>query len=206
MDEGLKEMMDKHYRKLEIQATDNIIRKIYEENLTENFHAQKFGGKLQQLFNETIELKKIRHARDKKDYYGFFTFSFREGTKLDEATKFINKVVSKSWMDEWYYTYEQRGETNTEAGKGLHIHLLFKRVLKPSHTNREIYNTFKHLTDIKESILFKTAFKYYPKKFKEDKIDYMSGKKWDDDKHQKTIIDKYFRDINSLELLYSYNI
>lgn len=201
----LVEEMNYHYDKIKRRAYDEVIKRIYMDELLMHLEKGEYGGQVQKVYNEVKAYKQEKEESKKKDYYGFFTFNFKPSITLLDVQNFIGKLISKTWLSEWYYTIEQRGETLDELGKGIHIHFLFKRNIKPSHTNREIYNTFKKYTDTPQEIIFKTAFKYYPKKFLNDKLDYMTGKKWDEDKLQKVIMDKEFRKKNNLNIIYKYN-
>lgn len=208
MEEEKKQLineMNKHYEKIKQRAYDEVIKKIYMDELWRHLEKGEYGGQIQKVYNENKAYNLEKEEAKKKDYYGFFTFNFKPSITLSQVQNFISKLLSKKWLDEWYYTIEQRGENLDELGKGIHIHFLFKRNKKPSHTNREIYNTFKKYTDTPEQIIYNTAFKYYPKKFLNDKLDYMTGKKWDEDKLQKVIMDKEFREKNNLNIIYKYN-
>lgn len=120
--------------------------------------------------------------------------------KLDDFLSKLSKASSKVWIKNWYYNIEQRGETLENAGQGLHSHFLiipnkYKRI---SQVRDEFRSTFKGMIGNPRCIDVKS----YPLNLFQDKLDYLEGKKWDDDKQTKIAVDNYFREKNKLLLLY----
>lgn len=130
----------------------------------------------------------------------FITFNFKPDTSLNTIQKLISNVTRKKWMRNYYYNYEQRGESMSELGKGIHVHLIVKDLPKRmSEVCRECYNTVKNYVGNKKHVNIKLT----KDEFVQDKIDYIKGIKWDSEKDLKIKFDKIFREKNNLELYYS---
>jgi hypothetical protein len=80
----------------------------------------------------------------------FITINPRPDIELSTFIKTMNKFISKIWIEDYIYVYEQRGTTEEESGKGFHAHiLLWKPDNKKSHeVIRETKNTFKNICSI----------------------------------------------------------
>jgi len=80
----------------------------------------------------------------------FITINPRPDIELSTFIKTMNKFISKIWIEDYIYVYEQRGTTEQESGKGFHAHiLLWKPDNKKSHeVIRETKNTFKNICSI----------------------------------------------------------
>lgn len=65
-----------------------------------------------------------------------------EGTDINIFLKKIEKCTNKKWVKHFMYCVEWR-----DMDKGLHCHIRLETRVpkKPSHIQRECYNTFKHL-------------------------------------------------------------
>jgi len=159
---------------------------------------------LTKLYKEIKKLKDEKSKESDTKYLGFFTFNFSPEITLEQVFICMNKIISKKWFIEYSYTIEQRGESLDELGKGLHVHLLFNRNQKrPSECVRECYNTFSKYTGITFTIFNQKCCKFYPLEYYQDKIQYMSGEKWEQDKMKKVEMDKEFRRINDIKVLYT---
>jgi len=127
------------------------------------------------------------------------TINPKEGTSPATVLKLCDNIVKKTWIKKAWYTLEQRGKTSTEMGKGIHIHMLLTEHSKPkSHIHREILNTVKNY--VGNSMHVKVQD--YPHTFLEDKLDYIFGKKWDEEKNLSIEVDKIWRAENNLENYY----
>lgn len=137
----------------------------------------------------------------KKESIFWITINPKSDVKLNEFLIKLKKASTKAWIDQFYYNIEQRGETIEEAGKGLHSHFLIKAKTykKISHARDEFYNTFKNMVGNPKHVDVKS----YPLSMMQDKLDYLQGKKWDDEKQTKVAVDNYFREKNKLLLLYT---
>ncbi len=159
---------------------------------------------LRARYSENQTLKDRVNQKISKNYLGFFTFNFKPGTTLAQIEKCMAKMITKKWLTKWWYCYEQRGESIETAGDGLHIHFLFYRGTKrPGCAKSEILTTYNHLQGRPFRKVMDSDLLFYPFEFLKDKLAYMTGQKWDEDKKQKTVIDKYWRSENKIKNLYS---
>lgn len=113
-----------------------------------------------------------------------------------EFQTLVSKMVSKVWMTEYVYVYEQRGITQEELGKGFHLHAIIKKPAdkKPSHCIRELSSTFKKCCDTSNFHFFQVKFIDLPEK--DRKMEYILGTKESTDENQKDIkqaMDKLWR-------------
>ena len=127
---------------------------------------------------------------------------------INDFKKLNTKLLSKKWITNYLYVYEQTGKTEEEIGKGLHCHyLIYKGVKKQSDCIREIQNTVKNYIDVYDQNSWRWCnIKFIPAKFKNTKINYMLGKKRNtplhNDKEIKQYYDRVFRDQYGLEEYY----
>ncbi len=169
---------------------------------------------LQLAYNKIHDLEKQAIAERSKKLC-FYTISPRPEVKLQELQETMVRFLKKKYLQEVdvLWCYEQRGETLHEAGKGLHMHILFKKPMgkntQPSMLQNEAFNTFKGLYKLSskkhEDAIKTSAYKTYIMKYYPEKIEYMKGNKYinAEDKQNKLPIDKIFREINDLKELYT---
>lgn len=112
----------------------------------------------------------------------------------------MEKFTSRSCCIDPVYTYEQRGETEAELGKGFHSHLLFTKDSKvsPSEYKRNLESTFKDCVGNSKHIWIQ----YFPKSYHSDKLLYLQGKKWDEEKDVKIDMDILWRDLQDMKSIY----
>lgn len=174
----------------------------------------KVPSPIVELYEDNKSLLEKYKQKTSKNHIGFFTINPQPGKTEDILAllkKCLEQFLKKTWIrGEVYYTFEQRGETDSECGKGLHMHILFLRNNKrPYNAKIETYNTFKKLYGQGKSQhkTMEKDYKFYPYEFWADKIAYMDGTaKWDEDKHEKQNIDKKFREEYKLKQIYKVNI
>lgn len=140
-------------------------------------------------------LRTYEEDQKKKSY--MITINWNSNShSVEELQPVLAKVLSKKWINKYSLTHEQRGEILPLMGKGYHVHLLVQDVDKiPSQVHREVYNTVKDYVGNKKHVdvqLIKNCWL-------QDKLDYIAGKKFDSDKHQKLAIDEVFRKTYRLE-------
>lgn len=104
--------------------------------------------------------------------------------------KAVEKMVTKKWIEEYYYVYEQRGEDTVDKpiGHGYHVHCLIKRndsKTRGSEIEREIQNTASKVCDAKNPQICNFRRLLKPKDV-EHAWKYINGQKdVDDDKSYK---------------------
>lgn len=147
-----------------------------------------------QAFLSTLSVKVI------PDYY-FITVNPKPDTNLDVFLKLLANFVKRKPVLDYVYVIEQRGETIEEVGKGFHSHILVSWDPKMSKRVRQFCGeTFKRVIGCNSNKIIN--INKIPKEYYKDKIDYMTGLKWDPEKDQKIKIDLIFRQKNNILSLY----
>ncbi len=133
--------------------------------------------------------------------YCFITISPKDGTNFDEFKEKVSKYVQRQMFRKFRYVFEQRGKTESEAGKGFHAHILFKRNLdyKPSKIRVNSLNTWKNMCSCTENTF---NVKHIGEEFAKDKDEYMTGVKTGEGKDEKQAIDIIWRKANNIESVY----
>jgi len=170
---------------MEFDENRLIIREIME------WHEERRLEKLRQLHNLKIELK--------KDWY-FLTVNPAPDIKLTVFMKTVEKALKKKWITYYLMVYEQRGETEEEAGRGFHTHIIFNKGCKHCKIVSEMKNTFSKMCDCSKDNFFNLVS--IGEEEKKRKIEYLIGQKADVEKHKKQEIDIIFRERNKLKSYY----
>ncbi len=202
-----------YMNELNLSCKDTVIQRLL---IKFNNNLLKLGEHpslhIQQLYDKVQEQEHIISNGKNKNALGFFTFNFKPEITLGQAIVLMKDIINKKWLklNEYYYCYEQRGNTLETMGQGLHVHLLFKKPPKksPQHCKNECWNNFKKYCDLKEDIIFEKHFLFIPESWKQDKIEYILGNKHKDpdgSKKIKVIFDKIYREKNNIKNIYSNN-
>lgn len=134
------------------------------------------------------------------DYY-FITVNPKPDVKLDLFLKLLGNFVKRKPVVDYSYVIEQRGETEADAGVGFHAHLLVSWNRNMTKKVRQYAGeTFKRVIGSNNNNIIN--INKIPKEFWNDKLDYMNGLKWDEEKESKLKIDKIFREQNNILHIY----
>jgi len=138
--------------------------------------------------------------------YLFLTINPNPHILLGEFVSVITKMMSKTWIQNYLYVYEQRGEDEGECGKGFHFHAIIKKPTNkvPSHITRELASSANKVCDT--SCIHFFNLKNISEEEKERKIIYLTGRKADEHKHKKQEMDIPFRQRNNLLSFYNVGI
>lgn len=191
----LSERIDKILRDYDIKkrARDNVLQRQYEELY-----------RLQSLQSPTQIIKEIQTLRSSLGEKGeeisrpyiWLCVNPNSTYTFNEFQKLVSKMLSKVWLTDYVYVYEQRGITEEEMGKGFHLHAIIKKPdnKKPSHCVRELASTFKKCCDTSNYHFFQT--KMIDESEKDRKLEYILGTKQTTDENQKDLkqaMDKVWR-------------
>lgn len=94
------------------------------------------------------EIQKDRKKNPHKKYkkkdptYFFITINPIECT-ISDLTNIINIIMKRKFVNIYCYTFEQRGTTLTDIGKGKHIHLIIDKTIAKSDAIKYIHNSIK---------------------------------------------------------------
>lgn len=139
-----------------------------------------------------------------KTKYIFLTINPNSQILFREFQRCIDKLMSKPWITNYLYVYEQRGESEAEVGKGFHFHAIIEKPTNKSyqHMMRELSSTANKVCDTSNFHFYNV--KNISEEEKERKIIYITGRKADIAKHAKQDMDIIFRKNNNL--LSQYNV
>lgn len=162
---------------------------------------------MQNIFNDshTDYITKLHQA---KQYLGtlkgskgqskivWLTINPKPQISFSDFKKTVDKFLTRTFVRNVKYVYEQRGETEETMGKGFHVHILYDKdkCVSPSQMTTYIQNSFKHCVGNLKSI----DIKFYLTAIREEKEQYLLGNKWNEDKSPKLAIDIKWR--QSLQL------
>lgn len=154
------------------------------------------GTKLQEVYDTVM----VQRKSDFSCQYYFITICPYDDVRLQDFLKVIEKVLKKKWMQSYVYVIEQRQSDENQPIHGIHCHMIVQRIdIAKSDVIREVYNTCKKVVGSKQSIdvkLLKTQQEL------DIRLKYILGKKSDEEKQLKQIVDKKFRCQNGLEPYY----
>lgn len=183
-----------------------IRKSIAKNKAEEEFYLKQERLKIQLQLNASIPdyeygvmADLLQKQQEKKqdaspNYCVFVTVSPKNGSfnGFNDLRQRVEKCVSKHWVTDYAYCYEQRKTEVLDYDnplQGLHAHMLIKKnAMTPKHITREITSTLKSLKY--ECII---DFKWKKKEWIPDKIDYMRGNKDGEGKLEKTLVDKTMR-------------
>lgn len=131
----------------------------------------------------------------------FATINFKPDIGIDTVLSAAYKVSSRSFVKKYAYSIEQRGESEETMGNGIHIHFLFTTDTNRSHVVKYLYSSLKEYVGNPRHV----DVREYPLSYWDDKISYIKGDKWDDEKTLKVETDRLFRKKNNIEQYYTSN-
>jgi len=138
-----------------------------------------------------------RAARNKKIFW--VTVNPKPTMKFTDLKYLIDKFMKRSSVKNGAYTFEIRGE---ERGvyHGYHAHMLFDKAsnIAPSQIHRELSKLFK------DNVIYKAIdVRVYNHGLRSDKIAYLEGTKWDDDKQESIEATRRWRKSQKLDDYYT---
>lgn len=135
----------------------------------------------------------VNYLRDyKKGKIFFITVNPYPDVDIKTFKKLVDKFLSRSFILNEYHCFEQTGKTEKEMGKHPHFHIVFdkKNTMSPAQMLDRTYNTFKSIVGSKKSC----DVRVYDIEYKQDKIDYITGSKWDEEKQPAIQVNKIWRE------------
>jgi len=186
--------------KLRDKVQDQIYMELYKQCVYNRLSHKHGPGWLQGPYDQ---MEQIRKGDDIGTLWVTVNpQDFGEGTPVALAPA-VEDLCRKKFVQAARWTYEQRGETEETRGTGVHVHLLL--YLKENRgrldsVKRSIKSVFQHLCGNPKHIDIRTV----PDGRINDKIDYLAGKKWDEEKDGKIEQDKLWRESINLQETYNY--
>lgn len=176
---------------------DELTKRKMKKILEQEFQLQSLGtfhsGLADIIQDNALAIKELNAKRNNNGYV-FITINPRPDVSFLIFRKKIEKLVNRKMFLKYLYVYEQRGTSNTDAGKGFHAHILAQRSLdyKPSWVEKNIKNTCKGLCDVNNNKLLN--IQKIGEDFARDKKIYIMGQnKNGEGKNQKQQLDIIWR-------------
>lgn len=181
---------------------------VIEYHYTEEIYSPEYL-ELSKAIYERIDREKysylaVQESKRIKGDYLFLTINPNPHITLKEFVGIMTKLMSKPWITEYLYVFEQRGEDLGECGKGYHFHAIIKKppTKSPAHIMKELASSANKVCDTSNYHFYNC--KFMSEEEKERKIVYLIGKKADPSKWAKQEMDIPFRHNNLL--LSHYNV
>lgn len=185
-----------------MESLERVLSRHYDAYFTNLLFNEDVEGLLP-TFNKIKEMKKKQEDVDEnfKSNYSFITIAPVNTVGWLELYKQCEKFVKLKFVKQYLFVFEQRygGIPNDKykiPGDGLHAHLLIdKGDYKPSHLKRDIYRIF----DEKKNNI---KIEYRRPEHVERTQKYLIGDKQDEEKQQKQIYDRQWRQTHDIKPFY----
>lgn len=185
-----EDMFDEYRRQL-ISYKD-----LERESFTEAWDASIRSGSLLKQISRALKQREEHRVKNVKEQIFFITVNPKPDTDLRHFKKIVNAFINRSFVKNCEYQFEQTGKTMEELGKHPHVHIIIDKPadMSPAQLLARALSTFKNIIGNKQSIDIKT----YPKTYREEKLDYIHGRKWDKDKEEAVKLNQQWRIQNAL--------
>lgn len=190
------------------RARKELFVSLEKERLRLLLQLGRMDTKIQEKYDEVKKLKdELKIVSDKKDSdFVWITISPRSDVSFLSFQSVVLRILKKKWMTHYLYVYEQRGKEINEIGKLPHLHMLLRRNGKKfSEVKRELLRAIESIVDL-------DVYSAYDIRLVKDDDDnvmrlmnYILGKKKDEEKQIKQYIDDEWRKRENLEKYYSLN-
>lgn len=156
-----------------------------------------------EVFDNFIKSRKLqlRAAIKEEPEIYWVTVNPKPEAQLDLIMKCIHNFCARKAVKDYHYSFEQRGETLSECGKGIHCHILLKWDKRQNkYVKQFLIESCKRIVGSHSSSILN--IRRITSNVYQDKLDYLHGKKWDKEKDDKIKIDKIFREKNNIFDIY----
>lgn len=154
-------------------------------------------------FDGVMKLKKtaIRELVLEEPELYFITVNPKPDITLDALLKHVHNFCSRKSVRDFYYSIEQRGETEETMGTGIHSHILLKWNKKENkYIKQFLFESCKRI--VGSNIPQILNIRRITQNVYQDKLDYLNGIKWDSEKDLKIKYDIKYREKNKISPLY----
>lgn len=190
--EYLEDITETHYRLDEYSDPDldRLFKEAYDRE-----YAEKYA-----------HIQRIEEIKNKTKYIFLSINPDTANITLPEFVRCMEKMMSKAWLTNYLYVFEQRGETLADCGKGYHFHAIIEKPKNKSyvHIVRELSSTANKVCDSSNYHYFN--LENISDAEKDRKIVYITGRKADPSKWAKQDMDIPFRINNNLKSCYNVGI
>lgn len=199
---NLDVILQQKTRQLDVYFKKKALERVVVQYYTNHFNKLIMEENFEKFLPLFKEIKEDINKFEEKTNYLFINVNPAPNHSLLYFQQVIEKALKKVWIKDYCYVLEQRAETEEEAGKGFHTHIIIEKIPEKQYSQciKELGRSFSKVCDTSNYHLFSGAI------IKESDInkrrEYILGVKNDTQKHQKQIIDKYWRTENFLKTFY----
>lgn len=143
----------------------------------------------------SFKIQAILRPREEKKIF-FVTINPRPDVDLKLFKKLVANYLSRTFVQNELYSFEQTGEDVSTMGKHPHCHIIMDKVknMSPKQLQDRTYNTFKSICGNKLCC----DVRIYSGSLRQDKINYLKGLKWDESKDKASKINIVWRELNDM--------
>lgn len=157
---------------------------------------------VQMIHNEKLKLEE-EYKKFKSPFF-FITINPKPETDFNEFKSAVEDISTWCWVNKCYWVFEQRGNIESEMGKGFHAHILIEEHnIEKGKCNTQMINKFKKFVGIVSDNTINVQNK--KREWLQDKLEYIMGEKLDEGKPEKQEIDKIWRLKRELQSWYSFD-
>ena len=174
--------------------------------LLDNNKLQNTKWHNQQILHNEVMKMELEEKERKKPFW-FITISPKPDAVFEQFKSNIEDISTFIWCEKCFWTFEQRGTCEEDMGEGFHAHIILDKYnISPSKLKTIIKNKFEKFVVVDKYIDNKINILEKAREYLLDKMEYITGKKIDEDKPQKVEMDKKWREKLGLKLFYSFDI
>lgn len=186
--------------KLQDKVKDQIYCDLYKQVVYSKLEQGKCSAWIQDMYQQVEDLRK---GSDTNHLWITINPEDRGEQTLSNLQESIQKLTQKTFVKLMEWTFEQRGDEEQSRGKGVHVHILLSlKEKKPrlDSIKRAIKSCFQQLVGNPRCMDIRKC----PDTRVEDKLLYLQGEKWDEEKESKIDQDKIWRQENNLSDIYRF--
>lgn len=145
--------------------------------------------------------KRLREQVQETPEIYWITVNPKPDVDIQLVLKCVLNFCKRKAVKDYHFSIEQRGESEEEIGKGIHSHILVKWDRKQNkYVKQFLIESVKRLVgNYSPAIL---NIRRITSDIYQDKLDYLDGKKWDEEKDIKIKWDKIYRERNNILCIY----
>ena len=190
----------------EVWALEEITKKNVLWNVRDALNKGEYSNKKLGHQSQIVHNERKRRTEENKPFW-FITISPKPDCDFNEFKSAIEDVSTFIWAEKLKWTFEQRGTTDQDMGTGFHAHIILEKYnIAPSKLKTIMKNKFSKFVVVDKYIDNKINILEKKPEFLQDKLDYIMGKKIDEDKPMKVETDKKWREKLGMKLFYSFDI
>ncbi len=142
------------------------------------------------LYSVNTYLQSLKRSKGQSKIV-WLTVNPKPSVSFDDFKKTVQSFLTRTFVHNSAFMFEQRGTSTDTMGNGAHVHILFDKHnnVSPSQITKYTQNSFKNIVGNLKAI----DIRFYSSQLRDEKLEYLKGNKWDADKASKVAIDKKWR-------------